>query len=62
MKPFIKQVIDPASNANLFSKKTRTKRVPKSSGDRVGTRTGYRMKLKRDLHQSVNTQLNEVHK
>jgi hypothetical protein len=56
MKPFIKQVIDPASNASLFSKKSSPKRVPKSSGDRVGTRTAYRMELKRGLHQSVNTE------
>ncbi|UTZ34845.1 hypothetical protein HB762_26660 (plasmid) [Vibrio campbellii] len=55
MKPFIKQVIDPASNASLFSKKSRPKRVPKSSGDRAGTRTAYRMELKRGIRQSVNT-------
>ncbi|MEZ8262585.1 hypothetical protein AB6C46_10920 [Vibrio sp. 10N.237.312.C02] len=55
MKPFIKQVIDPASNASLFSKKCRSKRVPKCSGDRVGTRTAYRMAMKRDLIRSSNT-------
>ena len=55
MKPFIKRVIDPASNASLFSKKSRSKRVPKSSGDRVGTRTAYRMEVKRSIRQSFNT-------
>ncbi|EKO3606994.1 hypothetical protein M6C35_001901 [Vibrio metschnikovii] len=49
MKPFIKQVIDPASNASLFSKKSPSKRVPKFSCERAGTRTAYRMELKRDL-------------
>lgn len=55
MKPFIKQVIDPASNASLFSKKSRPKRTPKSSGDRVGTRTAYRIEQNRDLRKSADT-------
>ncbi|WP_157939687.1 hypothetical protein [Vibrio lentus] len=53
MKPFIKQVIDPASNAKLFSKKCKAKRVPKRSSDRLGTRTAVRMSVKRELLRSL---------